>query len=273
MSVDAATGGVGLVCVDVDGTLVGTGGAVHPRVWEVAARVRAAGIRLAVCSGRPAFGLARGYAERLEPDAWHVFQNGASVVHLPGGESRSVPLAPEGVAWLVSRARETGRPLELYTDTEYAVESTAPRAGQHAALLGVPFRPRALDSLAGPVVRAQWLLSHAEAETVLGEAAHPTLNLARSTSPVMPDTSFVNITPAGVDKASSVRVVAAAYGVPLERVMMVGDAPNDLGVLEIVGVPVAMGNAEEEVKAVARHHVGHVDDGGLAEALELALRL
>lgn len=264
---------IGLICIDVDGTLVGTGGVVHERVWAAAERVRARGIRLAVCSGRPAFGLARGYAERLDGDAWHVFQNGASVVHLPSGESRSVPLAPEGVEWLVERARVTGRPLELYADTDYAVESTAPRAAQHAALLGVPFRPRPFASLDGTVVRAQWLLSRAEAEVALDEAGHPSLHRALSTSPVMPDTGFVNVTPAGVDKASAVRMVAEGYGVPLERVMMVGDAPNDLGVLREVGFPVAMDNAEDEVHAVARHRVGHVDDGGLAEAFELALRL
>lgn len=263
---------IGLICIDVDGTLVGTGGVVHERVWAAAERVRARGIRLAVCSGRPAFGLARGYAERLDGDAWHVFQNGASVVHLPSGDSRSRPLPREAVEALVARSRATRRPLELYTDIDYAVESTAPRAHQHAALLGVPYRPRDFGSLDGTVVRGQWLLSHEEAETALAET-HPDLTLALSLSPVMPDTSFVNATPAGVDKASAVRVVAEGYGVPLERVMMVGDAPNDLGVLREVGFPVAMGNAEPEVHAVARHRVGHVDDGGLAEALELALRL
>lgn len=146
---------VGLVCIDVDGTLVGTGGVVHERVWAAAERVRARGIRLAVCSGRPAFGLARGYAERLDGDAWHVFQNGASVVHLPSGDSRSRPLPSDAVAELVARSRATGRPLELYTDTDYAVESKAPRAPRHAALLGVPYRPRDFGSLDGAVVRGQ----------------------------------------------------------------------------------------------------------------------
>jgi hypothetical protein len=121
-------------------------------------------------------------------------------------------------------------------------------------------------------VRAQWLLAHDQAEAALADR-HPDLSLAHSTSPVMPDTSFVNITPAGVDKASAVGVLAAAYGVPLEQVMMVGDGLNDVGVMRAVGHPVAMGNAEPEVHAVARHAVGHVDRGGLVEALELAMRL
>jgi len=41
----------------------------------------------------------------------------------------------------------------------------------------------------------------------------------------------------------------------------------------VVGFPVAMGNAAAEVRAVARHYVGHVDRGGLVEALEYAATL
>lgn len=263
---------VELVCIDVDGTLVGSSGTVVPAVWAAAERARLRGIRLAVCSGRPAFGLAREYAERLDGGGWHVFQNGASVVHVATGESRSGSLSPAALEWLLAASRSTGRILELYTDSAYAVESTEDRARRHAGLLGVPFRPRPFASLEGPVVRAQWVLPHAGAGAALAER-HPDLELAHSTSPVMPDTSFVNVTPAGVDKASAVRVLAGAYGVPLERVMMVGDGLNDVGAMRAVGHPVAMDNAEPEVHAVARHRVGHVDRGGLVEALELAARL
>ena len=47
----------------------------------------------------------------------------------------------------------------------------------------------------------------------------------------MPDTTFVNMTPLGVDKATAVRAIAEEYGVSLDRVMMVGDGVNDVGVL------------------------------------------
>jgi len=70
-----------LVGIDVDGTLLGSSGNVHPEVWGVAQRARTAGIHLALCSGRPAFGLALEYARRLDADGWHVFQNGASIVN------------------------------------------------------------------------------------------------------------------------------------------------------------------------------------------------
>ncbi|HET6762276.1 MAG TPA: HAD hydrolase family protein [Longimicrobiaceae bacterium] len=263
---------VRLICIDVDGTLVGTGGRVPPQVWDAAERVRARGIRLAVCSGRPAMGLAREYAHRLDPAGWHVFQNGASIVHLPSGRSRSTPLPAETVRMLVDRARATGRVLELYDDVEYRVESTDDRAVRHAGLLGVAFTPRDLLTLPGAAVRAQWLVQIGDEARVMNEP-HGGLLLSPSLSPVMPDTTFVNATPAGVDKASAVRALAAELGVPMEEVMMVGDGINDLGVLRAVGHAVAMANAEPEVLEMAPRHVGHVDDGGLAEALDLALTL
>lgn len=263
---------IGLICIDVDGTLVGSSGDVGPEVWFAARVARNRGVRLAICSGRPAFGLAREYAERLDHDGWHVFQNGASVVHLATGEARSSTLPGAAVAALVLHSRATGRPLELYKDTEYAVEVDTPRARRHAALLGVPFATRDLASLAPPVVRAQWLLSHEESRVVLAEP-HDGLTLSHSLSPVMPDTSFLNVTLAGVDKAFAVRRVAEAYAIPLERVMMVGDGANDVTAMRLAGISVAMGNAEPEVRAVATHEVAHVDHGGLAEAFALALTL
>jgi Cof subfamily protein (haloacid dehalogenase superfamily) len=262
---------IGLICVDVDGTLVGTSNTVLPAVWAAAEVVRGRGIRLAICSGRPGFGHTGTYAARLDPGGWHVFQNGASVVHLATGQSLSARLDPATIAALTTRARQTGRTLELYADGEYAVEpASSDLARQHAGLLGVPFLPRPYESLAAPAVRAQWVVTHAEAEVVLAEP-HPGLEVSSSTSPVMPAATFVNLTPAGVSKASAVRAVAQAYGVPLANVMFVGDADNDAGAMREVGFPVAMGNAEPRVKQLARLQVGHVDAGGLAQAFEAAL--
>jgi Cof subfamily protein (haloacid dehalogenase superfamily) len=259
-----------LIGIDVDGTLVGSTGIVDPVVWRAAERARAAGIHLAICSGRPAFGLALNYAQRLDPDGWHIFQNGASVVDLASGRSRSRSLPGPSVEFLIAQARSTGRILELYSDRSYAVESVEAWAQEHADLLGVPFEPKPLESLQPPIVRAQWLVSPETALQAMAEASTD-LEVAQSTSPLMPDTRFVGLTPAGVNKGSAIQSVAAQYGCTLQEVMYVGDADNDLSALRIVGCPVAMANASASVLKIARHSVSHVDAGGLAEALELAM--
>ena len=264
------TSTIRLIGIDVDGTLVGTGGFVHPRVWEAVKRANERGIHLALCSGRPAFGLALEYARRLDATGWHIFQNGASIVNLPTDQSRSVAIPAPSVKTLIEQARQTGETLELYSDTTFVAESTSAWAREHAELLGVAFDPQPFESLTQPIVRAQWLLTRTRATQFMA-IAHPGLEVAQSTSPLMPDTQFVGLTREGVTKGSALRSVAEEYGVSLEDVMYVGDAGNDLSALRIVGHPIAMGNADPAVIEVAKHTVDHVDRGGLARALEMAL--
>jgi Cof subfamily protein (haloacid dehalogenase superfamily) len=260
-----------LIGVDVDGTLVGAAGEVLPSVWQAAARVREAGIHLALCSGRPAFGVALDYARQLDPHGWHVFQNGASTVHLQSGRSLSVTIAPPLVRTLIDAARRTQRVLELYTDDDYATESETRWAREHAELLGLDFVPRSFDELHSGIVRAQWLVAPEDVPAVIRDAP-PNLEVAQSTSPIMPDVRFVGLTHEGVSKGSAMRAIATEYGLTLADVMYVGDAGNDLSALRIVGMPVAMANADPAVRAAAKFIAGDVEQGGLIQAFELAIR-
>lgn len=259
---------IALIGIDVDGTLVGSSGQVPDVIWQLAAEARAAGIHLALCSGRPAFGLAADYARHLDDDGWHIFQNGASVVNLATHESRSTPLPEGSVRGLISHARETGQVLELYGDDDYVVESEAPWASEHAELLGLPFEPRPYETLSPPLVRAQWLLSPEDARRVVVPGG---LEMADSSSPLMPGVRFVGLTRQGVSKGSAMREIAAAYRVNMRDVMYIGDSGNDLSALRAVGHPIAMGNADPEVIDAAQRTVGQVDEAGLADALKIAI--
>lgn len=262
---------LGLMAVDVDGTLIGTGNTVREDVWAAFAQAWARGMRLAICSGRPALGNALAYARRLDADGWHIFQNGASIVKVDSGESLSEPFPADKLQAMIAHAHATGRLLEIYTDTEWAVTHPGKLAERHAGLLGVPYVPMPPKELPGTVVRAQWVVPIEDTETVLSEP-HEGLELHPAGSPAMPDIMFISVTKAGVDKGSAVRRVAEKYGLDMSRVMGVGDGMNDLFLLGAVGHPVAMGNADERLKAVAQTVVGHVDDGGMVEAIRLALR-
>ena len=77
----------------------------------------------------------------------------------------------------------------------------------------------------------------------------------------------LEILPAGTSKGAAVRTLLRALGVPPASVMAVGDGENDLEMLQLVGYPVAMGNAVASVKKVARHEVSSNAADGVAEAI------
>lgn len=82
-------------------------------------------------------------------------------------------------------------------------------------------------------------------------------------------TQFLDVTGRGVSKAKAMAVWAQMVEIDLKNVTAVGDGKNDLCVMQVVGHPVAMGNAVEELKSAAGQIIGDVDADGLSEFLFL----
>lgn len=70
-----------------------------------------------------------------------------------------------------------------------------------------------------------------------------------------------------VSKANALHILAGRFGFSIEDVMAIGDADNDLPMLEAAGKSVAMGNAAANIKAACDYVVGTNDDDGVAEAI------
>lgn len=261
-----------LICLDVDGTLVGSAGEPTDELWAAADRARGRGQRLTLCTARLAAGPTRTWAERLDPQGWHVFHTGAARWNPASGEVRATPLPPGALEAATEAAERHGFVLEAYSWDDYVVDSDDPLAVAHAGLLALPHRRRPVTDLADSVVRAQFVVATSDAGAALAAAPAGTVASA-ATSPIMPGATFVSLTAAGVDKAAGVAAVADDLGVPLSDVMMVGDGHNDLSAVEAVGWGVAMGNAEPELIAAARLVVGDVDAGGAAKAIDASAGL
>lgn len=77
----------------------------------------------------------------------------------------------------------------------------------------------------------------------------------------------VDIIPAGGSKLVGIKAWAEHAGISLGDVMAFGDSWNDLEMLSGVGYGVAMGNAEEPVKKVARYVTNTNEEDGIYQAL------
>jgi len=77
----------------------------------------------------------------------------------------------------------------------------------------------------------------------------------------------IEITPRGVSKGSGLVALAAELGVDLKRTVGVGDGGNDMALVQMAGLGVAMGNATDELKAASDFVVRDNDHDGCAEAV------
>ena len=79
---------------------------------------------------------------------------------------------------------------------------------------------------------------------------------------------MLEVLPPGASKGAGVKKLVKELGVPMQSVLALGDAENDLEMLQFAGVGVAVGNAPESVKQAADVVVASNDQDGVAEAVE-----
>lgn len=78
------------------------------------------------------------------------------------------------------------------------------------------------------------------------------------------DDGFEMVAP-HTSKWTAIKSLLAEYRIRPSEAVAIGDGPNDMEMLEHIGFSAAMGNASEQVKAVADYVTGHHDDDGFAD--------
>lgn len=79
--------------------------------------------------------------------------------------------------------------------------------------------------------------------------------------------AFTDITNVSADKGKALLAMAGHEHMSIDETMAFGDGGNDISIIKQAGIGVAMGNANEEVKAVADYVTTSVDDDGVSKAL------
>ena len=74
--------------------------------------------------------------------------------------------------------------------------------------------------------------------------------------------------PKGWSKESGLRILQIILAVNEGEVVCFGDSDNDYMILSAVTHSVAVANANDRVRAVARHHIGPCEDDAVGRALE-----
>ena len=78
----------------------------------------------------------------------------------------------------------------------------------------------------------------------------------------------VEYTMAGTTKAMGLRFLADMLDVPMECTMACGDTQNDADIMQAAAIGVAMGNASDDIKAIADFVTKSNNDSGVAYAID-----
>jgi Cof subfamily protein (haloacid dehalogenase superfamily)/HAD superfamily hydrolase (TIGR01509 family) len=257
-----------LLIADVDGTLVTRNKVLTPRTCDAVARLRAAGVDFTITSGRPPRGLAM-LVEPLHLTAPVAAFNGGMYVKpdlTTVLAQRTIPhaIAREAVDYLL----HAGLDVWVYQGADwYLRRRDAPHVARESS--NVRFDPIEVRDLVGlldapvkivGVSDDRPLVARCEAE--LSERLGVYASAARS------QPYYVDVTHPEANKGMVVREAARLLGISTDEIATIGDMFNDVPMLTVAGLSIAMGNASPQVQEVARHVTSSNEEEGFARAVD-----
>ncbi|MFG2038597.1 HAD family hydrolase [Dactylosporangium sp. NPDC048998] len=259
-----------LVATDLDGTLVRTDRTVSPRTVALFRRLSRDGVVIVLVTGRPIRWIAPVY-EQLGISALTICVNGAATYD-PGTDTivHSAPLEAGVLAEACARLRAA------VPGVVFAVERDGGRQMRHEPDFPVgswevdhhSVGPASLDELlTRPAAKLLVRAGVQPADEFTARVGACLRGLAEATN--SSSSGMVEVSAAGVTKASALARVARTHAVEAADVIAFGDMPNDLPMLAWAGRGVAMANAHPAVRAAA-HDVTEAtnEDDGVAAYLE-----
>ncbi len=258
--------------IDLDGTTIDYLQHLHPRVRDA---VRAAGARMPVivATGRM-YHSSLPWALELTIDQPLVCYQGALIRGMPReGEVDGEPifeqvLRSEPAIRALHIARAQDWHYQAYQDDELLCERDRPEAHLYSHISGMPFRVvgNLEPLLARGTTKAACVIE--DPVEVDRASALLTRELAGSARVTRSNPEFVEILDPAVSKATACEIVCERIGCTLAEAVAIGDAPNDVELLDAAGFSVAIVTSRPEVLAVADATCARPEGAGVADVLE-----
>ncbi|MCG2800194.1 MAG: HAD hydrolase family protein [Cellulomonas sp.] len=264
------TGRARLVALDVDGTLMSYDGVISPQVHTAVRALVDSGVHVVLATGRSVAGMMPVATQLGLTDGWAVCSNGAVTVRLD-------PDLDDGYELVEVITFDPGPALR-------ALAAEVPDALIAVERLGVGFLVSAhfpLGELNGEFTVASF------EELVAAPATRVVLRSPGSTPEEFHEivervglhevsysvgwSAWLDLTPGGVSKASALEDVRRRLGVEPFATAAVGDGGNDTEMLRWAARGVAMGHAQDSVRAAADEVTGTIEDDGVLAVLRSLL--
>lgn len=251
----------GLVALDIDGTLVDHAGRLPDDVRTAVRQVMAADIPVVLTTGRSWHSTQPVFEALGLPPGPAVSSNGAVTVRYPPFEITDViTFNPSEVIDRVLAEHPSAALAAEVIGQGYRVSRPFPDGDLHGEIELVSVEDLAADDVTRIVVRDP---DATDAEFI---ALAARLGL-HGVSYFVGWSAWLDIAPAGVNKATALAQVAAGLGVDRREVLAIGDGRNDIEMLAWAGRGVAVGDAAAEVALAADHVTGTFAAGGTVTEL------
>ena len=261
------------IATDVDGTLLNNQHRLSPGNERVLRRAMAQGIHVIIATGKSRRSV-EGVIEHLALDTPGVFVQGL-VLTDGDGTVRYERTLPAAVARQIDAlTEEDGYTLIAYSrDRIYMIR---PREEWQQMLVRY-HEPRAevVGSMEALLAERQVnkLVVFCEQERIGAVREYLARHVDSQASLVQAVPAMLEIMPPGASKGQGLQRLLGELGIAPEHVMAIGDGENDVEMLRLAGLGVAVGNAADVAREAADVVVSTNDEDGVAEAIErFALR-
>jgi len=258
---------ISLLAFDLDGTLVNDAGVISDFTLETLQALMERGVKVTTASGRH-------YLTQQEPitrlglKGPYIASNGAIICNsVDDSILYSKTIDPEAIRRFCAFASNEGLHFCFQTLDSLYFTRDNPRAARfmNAGLnqQSVYFLPKNYTEFPEPIFKVVIHVTTSEQTEKLAQY----LEREPDVVPTLSNKNIFEINPKGTSKGDGIAWVADYYGIPLEEVCAFGDYDNDISALEKVGLPIAMGNATDNLKAKARYITDTNNNDGVAKAL------
>lgn len=236
----------GAIALDLDGTLLEGDKTLHPRAAACLCRAMAAGVRVALLSGRM-YASMLPYWEALQPGTPVVSYNGGLIRHPQQGVLYHNPLAVETARALLAFCEGEGIHVNAYIDDQLYVAADGGLGRWYSDVYGAGLTAvgRLSAWLTEPSTKllaiapspAAFPDMFARLEAFLATADLP-VRLCRSHA------QFAELIHPATSKGAALRWLADHTGVPLAAWVAAGDAGNDVEMIAAAGLGLAVAGSE-----------------------------
>lgn len=262
-----------LIATDMDGTLLNDEHFTSAGNIEAIKEIQKKGVKFVLASGRPSFAMFE-YAKELEMDklgGYVLAFNGGQLIDMKDGKM----IFHEGLDWddirkIYELSREIEIPMVLYgEDTVYASKDTE-NTRFEAKLCGMKFTEfGSLEELKGyGIDKTTKSMLISDPETVKKAETYMKSKYGNDYFIAISKPIFLEIANININKGKTLRKLGEILGIGTEEMIAVGDSYNDIPLLEVVGMPVAVANANDEIKAMSKFESTSNNDDALKTVIE-----